>query len=226
MTPPAGRSSRPVRAAFWLCVAAVVLPAAAAVWSFTGFVALIESQEVVPDRHADGAVALTGGADRITDAIDLLTAGRVDRLLITGVNPQTTQAEILRQRPNARAAFECCIELGYEAANTVGNAAETERWVKAHGIRSVVVVTSNYHMPRALAEFASAIPDTELLPFPVVSDRARTRPWWIEPQSTRLIVTEWAKYVAASTRLLLTPRPPAAGSQASLERHETGEAGH
>ncbi len=221
MTTPA----RSGKATVWLAAAAILLPVAAAAWSFTGFVALIESEEALPERHADGAVALTGGVDRIADAIDLLTAGRVDRLLITGVNPQTTQAEILRQRPNARAAFDCCIELGYEAANTVGNAAETERWVKAHGLRSVVVVTSNYHMPRALAEIASAIPDTELLPHPVVSDRARTRPWWIEPQSTRLIVTEWAKYVAVTARLLLGPRPIAAGSQASLERHESAETG-
>ncbi len=174
-------------------------------WSFAGFLSRIEDSEAAPRRHAEGAVALTGGADRITDAVELLAKGNADRLLITGVNPLTSRAEIAKQAPDARALFGCCIELGYEATDTVGNAAETERWVRAHHIRSLIVVTSNYHMPRALAEIGSALPDIDLMAYPVVSERGKGRPWWSDGQSTRLIMSEYCKYVAALVRLRLAP---------------------
>jgi uncharacterized SAM-binding protein YcdF (DUF218 family) len=140
--------------------------------------------------------------------VELLAQGHADRLLITGVNPLTTRGEIVRQTPGARALIDCCIALGYAAANTVGNAAETERWVRANHIRSLIVVTSNYHMPRALAEIGSALPDVELMAYPVVSERGRSRPWWSDPQSTRLILSEYCKYLAASVRLRLSPPAP------------------
>lgn len=184
-------------------VAALLLGGLA--WNFFDFLARIEQTEQIPARHADGAVALTGGADRISDALDLLSRGVVDRLLITGVNPATSKAELVRQSPHARALFDCCIELGYMAANTIGNAAETERWVRLRHIRSLVVVTSNYHMPRAMAEIASALPDVQLVPFPVVAERTRNRPWWSDGASTRLILWEYCKYVAARVRLQLVP---------------------
>ena len=182
------------------------------IWSFGFFLSRVEEDEAAPKRHAEGAVALTGGADRITDAIELLAQGSVDRLLITGVNPMTSRAEIAKLVPGTQALFGCCVELGYAAANTVGNAVETEQWVRAHHIRSLIVVTSNYHMPRALAEIGSALPDIELIAFPVVSERGRSRPWWSDPQSTRLIMSEYVKYVVAVVRLRLR-RPKSAATQ-------------
>ena len=186
-------------------LATVLICLALLIWSFADFLARIADGEAAPARHADAAVALTGGADRIADAIELLARGNADRLLITGVNPVTSRQELARKAPGARALFDCCIELGYEAANTVGNATETERWVRAHRIRSLIVVTSNYHMPRALAEIGSALPDVELIAYPVVSERAK-RSWWSDEQSARLIVFEYCKYVA--TRLRLSFAPP------------------
>ena len=201
---PNGPRSRRARAAPAL-LAVALLGFGALTWSFAEFVSRIEGREAAPSRHAEGAVALTGGADRISDAIELLAHGNADRLLITGVNPLTSRAEIAKQTPYARALFGCCIELGYDAANTVGNAVETERWVRAHHIRSLIVVTSNYHMPRALAEIGSALPDIDLMAFPVVSERGKGRPWWTDGQSARLIVSEYCKYVAALVRLRLVP---------------------
>jgi uncharacterized SAM-binding protein YcdF (DUF218 family) len=183
-------------------------------WSFASFLDRIAVQERPLGGHAEGAVALTGGAERISDAVDLLARGRADRLLITGVNPATTRGEIARHLPAARDLFDCCIALGYEAANTVGNAAETERWVRAHHIRSLIVVTSNYHMPRALAEMGSALPGVELVAYPVVSERERLHPWWADGATARLVMWEWIKYNAATLRIGLA-RPPAAGGGAA-----------
>ena len=176
-------------------------------WSFSSFLDRIAIRERPLERHAEGAVALTGGADRISDAVGLLAQGRADRLLITGVNPATTRGEIAKQTPAARDLFDCCIALGYEAANTVGNAAETERWVRANHIRSLIVVTSNYHMPRALAEMGSALPGVELVAYPVVSERERLHPWWSDGASARLILWEWIKYNAATLRIGIAAAP-------------------
>lgn len=193
------------RRAGWIVLAIMVAGLAAMTGSFAAFLSRVEDIEAAPRRHAQGAVALTGGADRISDAMELLAQGSADRLLITGVNPTTSRAEIAKLVPGTAALFGCCVELGYAAANTVGNAMETERWVRAHNIRSLIVVTSNYHMPRALAEIGSALPDVELIAYSVVSERGRSRPWWSDSQRTRLIMSEYVKYVATLVRLRLTP---------------------
>ncbi len=170
---------------------------------FLLFVGTLERDEAVPPRHAEGMVALTGGADRIADAVALLARGRADRLLITGVNPATSGSEIARLAPEARGLLGCCIELGYAAANTVGNATETGDWVRRHNIRSLIVVTSNYHMPRALAEIGQVVPDVELMAFPVVTARARAGDWWDNGGRLRVVAWEYLKYVAVLARLHL-----------------------
>ena len=172
---------------------------------FFVFVSALEQTERPPTRHAQGVVALTGGADRIADAVELLAQGAADRLLITGVNPNTSSGEIARLAPEARTLLDCCIELGYGAENTVGNAAETSRWVRDHKIRSLIVVTSNYHMPRALAEIGHAVPDVDLLAYPVVTERARLGDWWGDGQRVRLMVSEYLKYVIVLARLHVAP---------------------
>ena len=54
--------------------------------------------------------------------------------------------------------FNCCVDLGYEALDTVGNADETRTWARSNGYTRLIVVTSRYHMPRSLAELALAMP--------------------------------------------------------------------
>ena len=181
-----------------LVALAALLGAAALAAGFLLFVGTLEQTRTVPPRHAEGVVALTGGADRIADAVALLAGGRADRLLITGVNPGTTGDEIARLTPEARGLLDCCIELGYAAANTVGNAAETSHWARRHAIRSLIVVTSDYHMPRALAEIGHAAPGVELMAFPVLAaERAR----WTDGQRFRTVAWEYLKYVAVLARL-------------------------
>jgi uncharacterized SAM-binding protein YcdF (DUF218 family) len=64
--------------------------------------------------------------------------------------------------------FVCCVDLGYDAIDTVGNALETAKWVRAHNYRRVLVVTSNYHMPRSLLELHRIDPETQYVGYPIV----------------------------------------------------------
>ncbi|GAC1335515.1 MAG: YdcF family protein [Beijerinckiaceae bacterium] len=173
---------------------------------FVFFVNIIDSEEPTALPPADGVVALTGGSERVNEAVELLAKGRARRLLITGVNQQTSRREIARLMPSFQQLFDCCIDLGREALNTAGNADETRRWVEAKDIRStLIVVTSNYHMPRALVELRSALPKLDLIPYPVVSDRFRNSDWRSDHQVARLLAVEYVKFLAALVRTKIMP---------------------
>jgi uncharacterized SAM-binding protein YcdF (DUF218 family) len=185
-----------------------------ALGGFFVFVGSLEKSEEQAAARADGIVALTGGAERIADAIDLLAQGRGGRLLITGVNEKTTREELARQRPDLRTYFSCCVDLDYRALNTIGNAEQTRLWAEQNGFSSLLVVTSTYHMPRSLAEIGHVLPHVRLIPHAVVPERLDMDGWWREPNTIRLLLTEYAKLVVAKARLGLgrpapTPAPDA-----------------
>ena len=168
---------------------------------FFGFIWLLPSRQVMLDSNADGIVVLTGGTERVSDALQLLANGRGKRLLITGVNPDTTTSDIAREVVSYNKLLACCVDLDYSALNTYGNAVQTRRWALAHDFRSLIVVTSAYHMPRALAELSHQLPNAALIPYPVVSDRLRIDPWWSNGDTARLVVSEYLKYLAAKVRM-------------------------
>jgi uncharacterized SAM-binding protein YcdF (DUF218 family) len=198
-TRPAVRSRRR-----WgrLLLLGAIAAVALLVLGFFWFVARIETAETAPPREADGIVALTGGPFRINDALELLAAGRGQRLLITGVNPVTRPNQISRLMPEHQRWFACCVDIDH-SANTIGNAVETRRWVKARSFRSLIVVTANYHMPRALAELSHELPDVVLVPYAVQSDKVRVESWWENPETTRLLLLEYGKYIVAKVRMWL-----------------------
>lgn len=171
------------------------------VLGFGGFIWLLPEEQIVLDRNADGIVALTGGTSRVSDALELLASGRGKRLLITGVNPGTTNTDIARQVVDYNRLLACCVDLDYSAQNTLGNAVQTRRWALAHSFRSLIIVTSAYHMPRALAEVAHQLPDVTLIPYPVVSDRLRIEPWWSHTATAGLVLSEYLKFLAAKVRM-------------------------
>ena len=185
-----------------MAVKLAVLGGIALVLGFFGFVGLLlPNQEIALDQSADGIVVLTGGDSRVTDALELLASGRGKRLLITGVNTGTTTTDIARHTVDYTKWLGCCVDLDYAALNTFGNAVQARRWALEHGFTSLIVVTSAYHMPRALAELAHQLPDATLIPYPVVSDRLRIEPWWSNGATTRLVLSEYLKYLFAKVRM-------------------------
>ena len=170
---------------------------------FIGFLSQLRSAEAKPSSNADGIVVLTGGSSRVSDALDLLAAGYGQRLLISGVHRTNAASDISRTLPDSQHLMACCVDLDHSAVNTRSNAVETKRWVHERGFHSLIVVTSNYHMPRAIVELSHAMPDIRLIPFAVVGEKWRDEPWWTSGATVRLLLSEYVKYVAAEVRVRL-----------------------
>ncbi|WP_375457988.1 YdcF family protein [uncultured Enterovirga sp.] len=168
---------------------------------FASFLFSLEHAERAPATSTDGIVVLTGGAQRIEDAIELLAKGYAGRLLITGVNERTSRETIKRLTPGQREFVECCVDLDYRAQNTVGNAAEIALWVRSRGFTSLIVVTSNYHLPRTLAELDEALPEIRKIPYAVVASGRGPDGFWSLAARAKLLVSEYIKYIAVSVRL-------------------------
>lgn len=197
------RRRRRMRRWFRFLVTGSLVVLLLAMLGFLYFADNLPRAEAKLNRPADGIVVLTGGASRIVDAVELLAAGRGKRLLISGVNPSTTPDQLGKLNPDFERLVVCCIDLGHEATNTVGNAIETARWAREHKFGSLIVVTSGWHMPRALIEIERELPDVQLVPYPVVSDRMREEEWWSDAGTVRLLLIEYAKYIASILRLRL-----------------------
>jgi uncharacterized SAM-binding protein YcdF (DUF218 family) len=198
-TPSGNRLRRVWRSVWFGLVAGVVLFVA----GFFYFASLVQQTAQLPEgkTRADGIIVLTGGSERITDALSLLRDERGARLLISGVHPRTTANQLARSTGTARALFNCCIDLGYDAQNTLGNAVEGARWATRNEFDSLILVTSAYHMPRAMLEFGRLMPRAELLAWPVSLSAYNSDRWWHDPSTMRVMLSEYGKFVLAATRM-------------------------
>ena len=166
------------------------------------FAARIEqSTPAAEPAEADGVVALTGASDaRITAAMKLLETGKAQRMLISGVNPEASRADIRGVAKATRRLYDCCVDLGFQAADTVGNARETAKWARAHNYQSLIVVTSDFHMPRAMLELRAALPGVRMTAYPVKSRELDAAHWWRSRDGARRMIVEYCKYLAILSR--------------------------
>ncbi len=163
-----------------------------------GFVVFIQDArrfKAEPEK-ADAIVVLTGGGERLIQAVKLLEQGYGARLLISGVDLSATKSD-LKQLSGGDKAFECCADLGFTAADTHGNAEETAEWAQEKNYRSLLIVTANYHMRRTLTEFSALMPQIRLTPYAVRPDARAFPEDWRNPQWVKLLHIEYAKFLAS-----------------------------
>lgn len=182
------------------------LAALAAIGWLAGFGWFAYMTRRLPDTlppHTDGIVALTGGAGRVDLALRLLESGRADHLLLSGIGGRTDLATLGRIAGVDTAGLADRVTLGRYAASTRGNGLETAAWAEQNRIRSLIVVTAAYHMPRALVELHLAMPAVTMYPHPVGSGDV----------GMRLEAEEYSKYLLSVSGLSgwLPPREQPAG---------------
>lgn len=118
--------------------------------------------------QTEAIIVLTGGRQhRITEGLNLLALGAAPELFISGVHKDVTENEIKAMHKGASLLPECCIILGRTATTTIENAVETKNWLTRKNIKSIRLVTSNYHMPRAALEFKSTLSGVKILLHPI-----------------------------------------------------------
>lgn len=186
----------------WVLLFAVLASGAYLVGGFVRFASDVAALSTPPTTaRADGIVVLTGGEQRLRKAIGLLREGQGRRLLISGVNPDTSAGAIARATGTEMALIDCCVDLDYEAMDTIGNAEATARWAKEHGFERLLLVTSDYHIPRSLLEMSGIDGAPAIVPYPVSPDKLWRSDGWPTRLGLRLLVTEYAKVLAVKARL-------------------------
>ncbi len=154
-------------------------------------------------KNASAIVVYTGGVSRIAEAVKLLKDGKGQRLLISGVYKNTSKKTLQAQFHIEKKLFDCCIDIDKHATNTQGNAIETGKWSASHQFDSLIIVTSNYHMPRSLLETQRQLPSVNLTPYPVLTMEFDNKNWYKDQLSLNILLSEYTKYVASQIKPVL-----------------------
>lgn len=157
------------------------------------YVQKLSQNQIDLEQRTDAIVVLTGGANRLNVAGDLLEKRIAEKLYVSGVDAKVTRAELILLLEVDQELADCCIESGKKAADTVGNAIETLEWVTKNDIKSIRVVTSLEHMPRAMVEFNRFMPGLDFIEHPVGS-------WRPENINYFNLSQEYSKYIISLLR--------------------------
>ncbi len=182
-----------------------LLAALAVVWlgGLVWFTRSIPGQVADSDSATDAIVVLTGGSLRVQSGLALLAGGKAKKLFVSGVYHSTDVTALLRVARQSPDPVACCVVLGHEADNTLGNAVESAQWMRQEGFRSLRLVTASYHMPRSLLEFSRAMPEARIIVNPVFPERARPGSWRARVGTDAATLVEYHKYLLALARPLV-----------------------
>jgi len=181
----------------WFGILGLSVLSAALVWLFglVWFNTRINAYEADTTTHTDAIVVLTGGRNRIAEAVNLLNDGLADKLFISGV-PRDVSLRDISKREDVHIATTREIALDKKSTNTIENATEACAWIADNNIKSIRLVTSNYHIPRAWEEFNALNHDILIIPHAVYSDKVTSNVFsnW---GTFALIASEYNKFLYA-----------------------------
>jgi uncharacterized SAM-binding protein YcdF (DUF218 family) len=170
------------------------------------FVAQMPEKQTANAPNAGAIIVLTGGAGRIEHGINLLLDRKAEKLFISGTNEKVTYDDVVRHAPKNRYVGDSIrkmsgnrIFLGNLAENTIGNAEETRQWLSTQKYKSILLVTSHYHMPRSISEFKALMPELVIIPEPVIVNGFKSH-WWMTNENRKIVLSEYHKYLISKLR--------------------------
>lgn len=161
---------------------------------FIIFDAYIRNYKIDRKTKTDAIAVLTGGRNRIAEALEMYNIGLSHQLIISGVGHNVTLKQLEKQNNTQIRAGQGDIMLGDQAKNTIENAIEVNEIIRRKNIRSLRLITSFYHMPRSEQEIWAQNHDITIIPHPVFSPYVSEK-WWKSWRSFLLILSEYHKFV-------------------------------
>lgn len=158
------------------------------------FYSQIAAETPTEVEHADAIIVLTGGKNRIESAVELLRAEKADLMFITGVGKDVQDYELM-DRYEVQPWNSAKITMGHEAQDTFGNVDEAKKWIEEHGVKSIILVTANYHMQRAYKLFSNSMPDLQITQYPIISPSFELKGWLQNEKVRHIIISEYHKYL-------------------------------
>ena len=163
---------------------------------FGGF--LVFSQYIKKTQDSllktDAIVVLTGGKNRIAEALKLFNNDMAEILIISGVSDKVSLKELQKENKTILTRNKGQIIIGREATNTNQNAIEVSDAIRRNNVKSIRLGTSYYHMPRSKAEILAHNPDVNIVIHPVYSQNVSSK-WWKKWNSFKLIASEFNKFI-------------------------------
>ncbi len=160
------------------------------------------------DQESSNIVILTGGTNRIKDGLNIIDGFQkfkiIDfKILVSGTGKGFTKSSLVKQiSPDFnRKLIECCIFLDSVSKNTFTNAIETSKWARKNDVKEFILITSNYHMPRAILEFKNIMPNKIIYTFPITPKKHNIEKWLKSNETFSLILKEFCKYIVANLRI-------------------------
>ncbi len=151
--------------------------------------------KAIDEQIIDGVVVLTGDKFRISEGLKILDSQIGNKLLISGANKEITLEEIKKEFLEYKTLFDCCIELENISTNTFENVREIFFWKKNNNIKNILLITSDYHLPRVQLEVNRILLDKETFYYGVKYDNQK-----INIRMKKLIV-EYIKYLRTKISL-------------------------
>ena len=165
---------------------------------FQQFILTLPKAHIAVPQPTEGLVVATGGQARIQRGLELLAEGNANKMLISGVGEGISK-ELLKDSLSLSAQqtlfFECCVEIEFTASDTNGNAKATFRWMQKHNLRDILLVSANYHLPRAEIIFKRHLPKNSVYIQAVDPPDLKLSHWYLNWQTSRLLIREYLKFL-------------------------------
>lgn len=154
-------------------------------------------------RKADAIVVLAGGKGRVEEGVRLFRESRAEFLFFVGVDPTVRKSDLYRPKPGDPSADNVILEKA--SRNTLENSIFGRDVIVRSGVRSVLLITSRYHLKRASILFRNSLPrDITIIPYPVDSVNLKES-WWSHGGSFQLLFREFYKYCLFRMFFLFAP---------------------